>query len=157
MRDAGLSIPALAAATKGIDPEGKGISRSLIGFAVSGGKSGRDEISDHAAHLIARVLHKPESSLFETDAVSVAAESTSTPREQIMRPNSPSSELEPLVDTATLAGLIGKSRTWIYDMRKQHPRGSTNPFPVVPVGKTPRYRYSAVLAWLERDSELAAA
>lgn len=61
---AGLSIPKLAARTKEIDPEGKGISQALIGFAVSEGVSGREPVSDHAAHLMAAGLDAPLEELF---------------------------------------------------------------------------------------------
>lgn len=67
MREAGLSIPKLAAKTREIDEEGKGLSPALIGFAVSTGSSAREEISDRAAQLMADALGTPVHDLFGSD------------------------------------------------------------------------------------------
>lgn len=64
MKRAGLSIPQLAARTKELDPEGRGISQSLIGFYTSTGTSGRESISDHAANLMAAGVDSPTEDLF---------------------------------------------------------------------------------------------
>ena len=149
MEAAGLSGPNLAAATKAVDPEGKGISPAMVGFITGGGKSAREECSERAADLIALVLGKPTSRFFETDDdVAADLESTSTPREQMqMRPNE--QQVEGLVDLATLSRLIGKSKSWIYEQRIAHPRGSEHPFPIRYAGQSPRFRFSEVLAWMD--------
>lgn len=64
MTAAGLSIPALARATREIDPTGRGVSRSLIGRLVSGGASARDRCRLRAAWLIADALRASIQSLF---------------------------------------------------------------------------------------------
>ena len=56
MERAGLSIPQLAAITKEIDPDGRGVSQSLIGFYTSTGRSGREQASDRAAGLMVAAL-----------------------------------------------------------------------------------------------------
>ena len=61
---AGLSIPRLAARTKEIDPEGRGLSQALIGFYTSTGASGRESISNHAAELLAAGVNSPTEELF---------------------------------------------------------------------------------------------
>jgi len=64
----GLSIPKLAAATKAIDPEGRGVSQSLIGFLCSTGRSQRENCGDHNGALIAAALKRPPGRLFHTDS-----------------------------------------------------------------------------------------
>lgn len=64
MAEAGLSIPLLAAKTRLLDEDGKGISPALVGFYVSTGNSARDVISTRSAHLIARAVDRPVSDLF---------------------------------------------------------------------------------------------
>jgi predicted DNA-binding transcriptional regulator AlpA len=148
MEEAGLSGPTLAAATKAVDPEGKGISPAMVGFITGTGKSARDECSERAADLIAMALNKPTSRFFETTDVAADLESTSTPREQTqMRPTE--QQIEGLVDLTTLTKLIGKSKSWIYEQRIAHPRGSEHPFPIRYAGQSPRFLFSEVLAWMD--------
>jgi hypothetical protein len=64
MTEAGLSIPDLAARTRELDPEGKGLSPAFIGFYVSTGTSARETISTRSASLIARAVDHPVDSLF---------------------------------------------------------------------------------------------
>lgn len=64
MAEAGLSIPLLAAKTRMIDDDGKGLSPAYVGFYVSTGASAREEISTRAAHLIARAVDRPVTDLF---------------------------------------------------------------------------------------------
>lgn len=61
---AGLSIPKLAARTKEIDPEGRGLSQALIGFYASEGASGRESASDRTIRLMAAGLNTPTEELF---------------------------------------------------------------------------------------------
>lgn len=145
MRAAGLSINGLAAATRTLDPTGKGVKPATIGFMVSQGKSGRDGIGDDAGQLLARALGAPVEVLFESDdEFCSVTESTSTPGEQIM-----SASAEPWVSTEQLADHLGKSPNWVRAMRRQYPKGQPNAFPWRPVGRTPRYQRSAVEAWLD--------
>lgn len=53
---AGLSIPKLAALTKEIDPDGRGLSASYIGFYTSTGRSAREKTSKRAAGLMTKAL-----------------------------------------------------------------------------------------------------
>ena len=64
MTEAGLSIPLLAARTRQVDEDGKGLSPALIGFYVTTGSSAREAISARAAHLIARAVDRPVNDLF---------------------------------------------------------------------------------------------
>lgn len=73
MRDAGLSGPDLAAATRRVDPEGKGVSPSLIGFLTGTGRSARERCRLRTAWLIAEGVGQPLQNLF-----SLTQESTST-------------------------------------------------------------------------------
>jgi hypothetical protein len=73
MREAGLSIPAMAARTKRIDPEGRGLSQALIGFCVATGSSAREEFSDRAAQLMADAVGKPLGDLFADDSTTANA------------------------------------------------------------------------------------
>jgi predicted DNA-binding transcriptional regulator AlpA len=143
MTAAGLSINGLAAATRRLDPNGKGVKPATIGFVVSKGKSAREGLGDEAAELIAAALHAPVESLFETDdAFLLASESTSTPGEQMPTPN------DPWVTGKQLAAHLGKSEHWVYMQRRKYADTST-PLPCRLVGRTPRYQISAVEAWLD--------
>ncbi|GGJ87378.1 hypothetical protein GCM10011583_18630 [Streptomyces camponoticapitis] len=64
IRRAGLSIPRLAARTKEIDPEGRGLSQALIGFYASEGASGRESASTRTTELMAAGLDSPIEELF---------------------------------------------------------------------------------------------
>lgn len=68
MAEAGMSIPALARATRTVDPEGRGVSQSLIGFLCSTGRSQREKCLDHSGVLIAAALKRPTDRLFRTDS-----------------------------------------------------------------------------------------
>jgi hypothetical protein len=59
-----MTISRVAARTKEIDPDGKGISQQLVGFYTSKGSSGRDTASDRTASLIARALDHPVEEFF---------------------------------------------------------------------------------------------
>lgn len=145
MQAAGLDIKALAAKTAEVDPEGRGVGKTLIGYMVGTGKSAREEHSDRAAILIAEALGKPVASLFVQDASSMTIESASTRRMQSDMPET--APLEPLVDVKALNAVIGKSETWVLRQRRAYPLGHATPFPVHYVGRTPKYRISEVLAW----------
>ncbi|MFD3520492.1 XRE family transcriptional regulator [Streptomyces sp. NPDC058653] len=64
IRRAGLSIPRLAARTKEIDPDGRGLSQALIGFYASDGASGRESASTRTTELMAAGLDSPIEELF---------------------------------------------------------------------------------------------
>lgn len=64
MAASGLSIPKLAARTKEIDPEGKGLSQALIGFYVSTGSSAREHATERTMRLMAEALDSPTEELF---------------------------------------------------------------------------------------------
>ncbi|MBK3563181.1 MULTISPECIES: hypothetical protein [unclassified Streptomyces] len=111
MEAAGLDISRLAAKTKGVDPQGDGLSRALVGFIVGKGKTAREECSDHAAGLIAAALDKEVEELFAVGSVFLTPESTSTRRSKIAnrRPELP----DQLMDQRQLAGFLRKSSSWI--------------------------------------------
>jgi hypothetical protein len=111
MRAAGLTIPGLAEATRRADPNGAGISQSMIGFLVSTGKSAREECSDRAAELISTALDKPITSLFWGD-LSVVVDSTSTPRGE-MQTTMPDAGPEPLMTAKELLRYLRKSESWL--------------------------------------------
>lgn len=58
MQRAGLSGPELAAATKEVDPAGKGISPAIVGRLTSRGKSARDRCELETAWFVAAALHR---------------------------------------------------------------------------------------------------
>lgn len=145
MKHAGLDIKGLAAKTREVDPDGRGLAKSAIYYMVGTGKSAREEHSDRAAILVAEALAVPVSRLFVEDPLPMASESTSTRRMQIeMTDPAP---LEPLVDQRALNEVIGKSETWVYRQRRQFPASHETPFPVHYIGRRPKYRVSEVLAW----------
>jgi len=57
MKRAGLTGPALAAATRKIDPASRGVSTSTIGRLTGTGRSARDRCELGTAWLIAEALH----------------------------------------------------------------------------------------------------
>lgn len=146
MQHAGLSVAALAAKTREIDPEKRGLSKAAIGFAASPGASGRDEVSDRAAALIAAALDVAEELLFHDDSPEAPDITSSRLRSEMPAP-APQAEVEPLVDQQELCRLTGKSRDWYFDQRRFHPPGSATPFPVHMFGRSPRFRLSEVTAW----------
>lgn len=145
MKHAGLDIKALAAKTAEVDPEGRGLAKSAIGYMVGTGQSAREKHSDRAAILVAEALAVPVDRLFIQDAPSMASESASTSRLQIEMPSN--APLEPLVDVKALNAVIGKSETWVWRQRRAYPISHATPFPVHYVGRSPKYRVSEVLAW----------
>jgi hypothetical protein len=77
MKAAGLSIPKLAAATRGVDEAGLGVSRSAIGMLVSEGKSGRERCRLRTAWLIADALDAPLQRLFAMPETSTSTKERS--------------------------------------------------------------------------------
>lgn len=148
MKHAGLDIKALAARTREVDPDGRGLGKTAIGYMVGTGKTAREEHSDRAAILVAEALAEPVDRLFIQDAPSMAPESASTSRLQMEMPES--APLEPLVDVKTLAVQLGMSEAWVWRERRAYPADHETPFPVHYVGRSPRYRVSEVLAWNAR-------
>jgi hypothetical protein len=92
MTSAGLSIPRLAAATKVVDPLGRGVSRSAIGVLVSQGKSARDRCRLRTAWLIADALATPLQALFDMPEASTSTKERSTDERD--RPPAPAAEAE---------------------------------------------------------------
>ncbi|MFI2078633.1 XRE family transcriptional regulator [Streptomyces triculaminicus] len=70
MRAAGLSGPKLAAATRHIDPQGKGVSAAAIGFITGCGRTARERCRPRTAQLIADALGHPVHELFAMPAPS---------------------------------------------------------------------------------------
>lgn len=150
MNQAGLDIKGLAARTREIDPDGRGISKTLVGYAVAQGKTGRDDFSPRASSLISDALNKPLEHLFDHDPASdMPIEYASTcacgTESQMLSPPS----VEPLLSNRELAKSLKKSLSWIYRQLREYPRGHPHPFPYHPVGKGKRFRLSDVLAWCE--------
>lgn len=158
MTEAGLSVRALAAATKTIDPAGKGVSNALVGHISGEGASARDTIEDANALLIAETLRKPLDSLFTDDASFAVEVSTISARSEI-RAAAKEAGIECMVDARTLSAVIGKSLGWVYEQPALHPKGSATPFPVHYAGKSPRYYVTEIVAWMDavHVAELAAA
>ena len=70
MRAAKLSGPALAAATRNVDPIGRGVSPSKIGRLAGRGTSAQDRCRLRTAWLIADALDVPLQALFAMPTVS---------------------------------------------------------------------------------------
>ncbi|TJZ55576.1 XRE family transcriptional regulator [Streptomyces piniterrae] len=64
MRAAGLSGPALSAATRLVDPRGKGVSPAAVGCITGRGVSAQDRCRLRTAWLIADALDVPLQRLF---------------------------------------------------------------------------------------------
>ncbi|MEV8600494.1 hypothetical protein AB0465_11510 [Streptomyces griseoviridis] len=111
MQAAGLDIGRLAARTKEVDPDGRGLSRSLVGFIVGQGKTARDECSDAAAGLIAKALDKPCEDLF-TGGTPIPEESTSARRSKT-RSRRRAPLPEQLLTQREMARFLRKSPSWI--------------------------------------------
>ncbi|TBO60057.1 XRE family transcriptional regulator [Streptomyces kasugaensis] len=79
MKAAGMSGPKLAAATKVIDPGGRGISPAIVGRLAGRGATARERCRPRTARLIAEVLHQPLNSLFVMPASSTDTVERSTP------------------------------------------------------------------------------
>ncbi len=149
MNRAGLDIKALAAKTREVDPEGRGISKTLIGYALTSGKTAREEFSERASILISTALDEPLGRLFHLEDSGTSSESASASPSRLRDEMTSGPPLEPLLDTEGLAKALTKSPSWVYRQRREHPRGSAKPFPFHMVGYSPRYRMSEVLAWCE--------
>lgn len=158
MAAAGLKIDALAAATKAVDPAGRGVGRATIGFVVATGTSGRERMSDRAAQLLASALSAPLERLFAPDDITMPAEYASTSRTGTAEtvettaartPRRARSAAEPLLTLAEEAELISRSKSWFYEMRRLYPRTHATPFPIHYAGKSPRFIHSEVLAWMD--------
>ncbi|MEV0090384.1 hypothetical protein [Streptomyces sp. NPDC050738] len=110
MKSAGLDVSTLAAKTRSIDPDGKGLSHAYVGFISGRGTSSRETCSDRAATLIAAALDQEVTILFES-IVFTLGESTSarTPRTPEHRTALP----ERLMDQPALAAFLRKSPSWI--------------------------------------------
>jgi len=77
MERAGLTIEALAEATKDVDPDGKGVSPAAVGFLTSRGKSGRKNCEWTTAWFVAEALHRKTNAPLQ-DLFAMPTDSTST-------------------------------------------------------------------------------
>lgn len=150
MDRAGIDIKGLAARTRQFDPDGRGISKTLVGYAVATGKTGRDEFSPRASSLISDALDVPVEHFFEHDEAidmptEYASSSASGTESQMLSPPS----VEPLLSNRELAKALKRSVSWIYRQLREYPRTHPHPFPYHPVGSGKRFRLSDVLAWCE--------
>ncbi|MGW3166940.1 hypothetical protein ACWC9Q_29600 [Streptomyces sp. NPDC001142] len=153
MRAAGLDIPRLAARTKDVDPEDKGLSASYVGFITGGGKSAREECSDRAADLIATALNRDIEDLFEA-TFPIPEESTSTRIPEIGRRRRP--ELpEQLMDQRELSQFLRKSMSWI-DKQIQEAQARGDQWPgLIYVGRSRRFDPRAVLDGMQQPRAAA--
>jgi hypothetical protein len=72
MKAKGISGPELAEATKAVDPTGKGVSASVIGFLAGTGRSARKRCRLATAWWIAEGLDVPLQRLFAMPSPSTA-------------------------------------------------------------------------------------
>ncbi|MFJ2174385.1 hypothetical protein ACIOHE_15905 [Streptomyces sp. NPDC087851] len=146
MRAAGMAIPRLAAKTKEIDPDGRGISASYIGFITGSGETAREECSDRAAQLVAGALDQEVEELFEP-VVYTLRESTSTRRlATALQGDAPAELPERLMTQTELAGFLRMSKSWIdKEIQECRRRGETWPG-LIYVGGRRRFDPIAVLA-----------
>jgi hypothetical protein len=83
MARAGLSIPALAEATKRMDPAGKGVSAATVGRIAGQGKTARERCELETAWFVAEALHEetnaPLQDLFAMPTGSTSNIERSTP------------------------------------------------------------------------------
>ncbi|MFB6943226.1 hypothetical protein ACFWGL_16970 [Streptomyces sp. NPDC060286] len=152
MRAAGLDIPRLAARTKDVDPEGKGLSTSYVGFITGSGKTAREECSNRAANLIATALNSDIEDLFEASAFTSEG-STSTRISKIdgRRPELP----ERLMDQRELAEFLRKSMSWI-DKQIQEAQLAGERWPgLIYVGRSRRFDPRAVLDGMQQPRAAA--
>ncbi|MBQ0827650.1 hypothetical protein [Streptomyces tagetis] len=148
MAAAELDIPRLAAKTKEIDPAGKGISKSLVGFIVGAGRTARDECSDRAAELIATALDREVNDLFETPVITLP-ESTSTRGPGMA--NRQKRLPERLMNQRELAQFLRKSPSWIdAQITEARRRGQVWPG-LIYVGGSRRFDPHAVLDGQKRQ------
>ncbi|MCX4661470.1 hypothetical protein [Streptomyces uncialis] len=140
MRAAGIDIPTLAIRTREVDPEGLGLSRSLVGHITGAGRTARDQCSDRAAQLIAGALDQEVTKLFASD-FDITDESTSTSRPKTAASRLPAQ----LMDQRQLSDFLGKSMSWI-DAQIQSARRSGELWPgLIYVGSSRRFDPHAVL------------
>jgi hypothetical protein len=152
MTAAEMSIPDLAAKTRTIDPDSKGLSRAYVGFIVGAGKTAREECSDRAAELIAASLGQEVDDLFE-EVVCTLPESTSTRRSSSAKPLP-----EQLLKQHELAEYLRKSPSWIDSQIQKHRRkhGPDSLWPgLFYVGGSRRFDPRAVLAGQKRQHQSA--
>lgn len=76
MARAGLSIPALAEATKRVDPTGKGVSPATVGRLAGQGKTARSTCELKTAWFVAEALHTETSAPLQ-DLFAMPSPSTS--------------------------------------------------------------------------------
>ena len=83
MNRAGFTIPALAEATKKVDPTGKGVSAATVGRLVGQGKTARERCEMETAWFVAEALHEetnaPLQDLFAMPSPSTSTVERSTP------------------------------------------------------------------------------
>lgn len=156
MAEAGLSVRALAAATKEIDPSGTGVSPAMVGRIRAEGTSGRDVMSDESAALIAAALRKPVHLLFGHDVPPMPTVSTVSAKQRA-RDTARTGGIELMLSAAELSQVIKKHTDWIYDQVKEHPAGSATPCPVHYAGKSFRFFLSEYIPWMDEVGRLAAA
>ena len=153
MKAAGLDIPSLAAKTREIDLDGRGISRSLIGFIVGGGATAREECSDRAARLISTALDREVIDLFQP-TVPLPKESTSTQKKWISGSRKPLPAH--LMDQRELASFLRKSMSWI-DAQITEAKQQGKVWPgLIYVGSSRRFDPHAVLEALQEQRQPAA-
>lgn len=153
MKAAELDIPRLAAKTREIDPEGKGISKSLVGFIVgSGKKTAREDCSDRAAELISAVLGQEVTDFFEP-VVFTLGESTSTRKSWTGEARKPLPAQ--LMDQRELAKFLRKSPSWIdAQIADAKDRGELWPG-LIYVGRSRRFDPHAVLDAMRKQRTAA--
>ncbi|MDT0567864.1 hypothetical protein RM704_10350 [Streptomyces sp. DSM 3412] len=152
MTAAGLDIPRLAAKTREIDPDQKGLSKSLVGFIVGSGKTAREECSDRAAELVAAALGREVTTLFEP-VVFTLGESTSTRKSWTGDGRKPLPAQ--LMDQRSLAEFLRKSPSWIdKQIQDAAERGELWPG-LIYVGRSRRFDPHAVLDAMRRQRTAA--
>ncbi|MBE4783964.1 hypothetical protein [Streptomyces caniscabiei] len=152
MKAAELDIPRLAAKTREIDPDQKGLSKSLIGFIVGGGKTAREECSDRAAELVSAALGREVTTLFEP-VVFTLGESTSTRTSWTVDGRKPLPAQ--LMDQRALAKFLRKSPSWIdAQIADAKERGELWPG-LIYVGRSRRFDPHAVLDAMRKQRTAA--
>ncbi len=73
-----FTYQSLAARTKEVDPEGRGISWQLVAFLASARAWARDTTSARTVDLITQALDRPEDELFAAPAIAMPDDSTET-------------------------------------------------------------------------------
>ncbi|MFD3614472.1 hypothetical protein ACFWWT_04315 [Streptomyces sp. NPDC058676] len=145
MEAAGMDLSRLAARTKEVDPEGKGLSRAAVGFIVGRGKSAREECSDRAAGLISTALGKEVEEFFASPVFTLR-ESTSTRRSKTGGRQKTERLPERLMDQEELAEFLRKSRSWIDKQIQEWAQEHDDDWPgLIYVGRSRRFDPHAVL------------